>query len=378
MLRVNQQKDRADAASADLIRLRATAEDPSVEGILEAVREFLDMEVAFTTRLSEQHLLFTTIEGDGDSFGFYEGRRMSLAHTYCQRVLEGRLPRLMPEVRNDPRASRLAVTAEADVGAFVSIPLRLADGSVHGTLCAASHEARPALGYRDLQFLEVFARLVADQIERSALESRQQGLAAEAAATQALLAAVEARDSYTAEHSRHVVERAIAVADSLGLGTEEKRDVESVALLHDIGKIGVPDTILQKPGPLSAEEWETMRRHPVVGETLIAKVEGLEHLAPALRAEHERWDGQGYPDGLAGQAIPIISRIVLVCDAYDAMTTDRPYRGALSSDCARAELRAGAGSQFCPRSAGALLEILECETPAGSREGTRSARWIPG
>jgi hypothetical protein len=361
---VGEQKDRVAGASADLIRLRATAEDPSIEGILEAVREFLDMEVAFTTRLSERHLLFTTIQGDGGSFGFYEGRRMSLAHTYCQRVLEGRLPKVMPEIRNDPRASDLAVTAEADVGSFVSIPLRLADGTVHGTLCAASHEARPGLGYRELQFLEVFARLIVDQIERSVLESRQQGLALEAAATQALLAAVEARDSYTAEHSRHVVDRAVGVADLLGLDADQRRDVESVALLHDIGKIGVPDTILQKPGPLSAEEWETMRRHPIVAETLIAKVEGLEHLAPALRAEHERWDGHGYPDGLAGEAIPILSRIVLVCDAYDAMTTDRPYRAALSIECARADIRAGAGSQFCPVSAGALLAILEGERSA--------------
>ena len=245
------------------------------------------------------------------------------------------------------------------------MPLRHSDGSVSGTLCAARHRAKPELGYRELQFLQVLARLISDQLERQRLEAEKRSLELEEATAHTLVAAVSARDNYTREHSREVVERAGAVAALIGLSPEERADVEKVALLHDIGKIGVPDAILHKPGPLSEAEWETMRRHPVLAERLIGEVPGLDHLAPALRAEHERWDGRGYPDGLAGEQIPIASRITLVCDAYNAMTTDRPYRAALSPAAARREIAAGAGSQFCPGAAAVLLAVLAGESRAG-------------
>jgi HD-GYP domain-containing protein (c-di-GMP phosphodiesterase class II) len=239
------------------------------------------------------------------------------------------------------------------------MPLRFSDGSLHGTLCAASHEANPSLGYRELQFLHVFARMVADLLERESLERQNRTFAVQAAAAQTLIAAVEARDAYTGEHSRNVVAHAGEVARRLGLSEEEVAEVEQVAMLHDIGKLAIPDTILTKPGPLDEEEWEQMRSHSVSGEELICNTPGLSHLAPAIRAEHERWDGTGYPDGLSGEEIPLASRITFVCDAYHAMTTDRPYRAALTSQAARSEIEAGAGTQFCPTSARALLEVLE-------------------
>ena len=319
----------APRPSQELDQLHAVAQDPSVEGAVEAVRELLGMDVAYTTEMDGSFQSFETLAGDGESFGVHQGMKMEVEQTYCQRVLAGRLPNLIADVRGDPRAASLPITEAADVGAFVSVPLRHSDGSVSGTLCAASHKAKPELGYRELQFLQVFARLIADQLERQALEAEKQSLELEEATAHTLVAAVSARDNYTGEHSREVVERAGAVAALLGLSPELRGDVEKVALLHDIGKIGVPDAILHKPGPLNDEEWGTMRRHPLMGEELIAEVPGLRHLAPALRAEHERWDGRGYPDGLAGEEIPIASRITLVCDAYDAMTTDRPYREAL-------------------------------------------------
>lgn len=340
------------------------AEDPSIERAVQAVREFLGMDVAYTTEMTGSLQTFDTLRGDGESFGIAEGMTMDVEQTYCRRVLDGRLPNVMPDIRGDPRAASMPVTQSADVGAFVSVPLRLSDGSIHGTLCAASHEAKPDLGSRELQFLHVFARLIADQIERHSLEDKQRDLAAQAAAAETLVAAVSARDNYTGKHSRDVVDKAGAVAQLLGLPHQEILDVEKVALLHDIGKIGVPDAILHKAGPLTDEEWEEMRRHPIMSERLICEVAGLEHLAPALRAEHERWDGGGYPDGLAGEEIPIASRITFACDAYDAMTTDRPYRAALTQSEAEAEIRAQAGSQFCPSVAAALLTVLESKTQA--------------
>jgi HD-GYP domain-containing protein (c-di-GMP phosphodiesterase class II) len=171
----------------------------------------------------------------------------------------------------------------------------------------------------------------------------------------ALVAAVHARDERTGEHSRAVVPLANGVARRLGLAPDEAATVQHVALLHDVGKIGIPDGVLLKPGPLSEREWSTMRRHPVIGERIVRGIEPLEHLARAIRAEHERWDGRGYPDGLAGHAIPLASRIVLACDAFHAMTSDRPYRAALPSGAALAELAGGAGTQFDPLVVDALI-----------------------
>jgi diguanylate cyclase (GGDEF)-like protein len=174
----------------------------------------------------------------------------------------------------------------------------------------------------------------------------------------ALLAAVNARDSYTAQHSRQVVSLARRVARHLGLDDVAVTEVEHVAYLHDLGKIGVPDAILRKSGALTHHEQTLMRQHPVVGADILASVPELEHLAPAVRAEHERWDGGGYPDGLAGEQIPIASRIALVCDAFHAMTSERPYRHAMSTEQARDEIRLHAGSQFCPAAAAALLAVV--------------------
>jgi HD-GYP domain-containing protein (c-di-GMP phosphodiesterase class II) len=148
------------------------------------------------------------------------------------------------------------------------------------------------------------------------------------------------------------------VAERLDVDPEQTREVGQVALLHDIGKIGVPDSILQKPGPLTESEWAVMRTHPAVGAEMVSCVVGLGHLAPAVRAEHERWDGCGYPDGLRGEDIPLSSRIVFACDAFHAMTSDRPYRRALSREAAVAELERGSGSQFCPTAVKALLEEI--------------------
>ena len=174
----------------------------------------------------------------------------------------------------------------------------------------------------------------------------------------ALLAALAARDNYTSDHSEAVVSLAGAVARRMHLPVAVVSQVEKVARLHDIGKIGIPDSILRKPGSLDSDEWELMRQHPIIGARIAQSVGTLAHLAPAIRAEHERWDGMGYPDGLAGRSIPLASRIILACDAYHAMVSDRPYRKAMDVRDAFAELQRHSGSQFCPETTVALIEIL--------------------
>jgi diguanylate cyclase (GGDEF)-like protein/putative nucleotidyltransferase with HDIG domain len=179
----------------------------------------------------------------------------------------------------------------------------------------------------------------------------------------ALALALSERDRGTGEHAEKVVALAGAVARRLGIDSEDVERIAAAALLHDIGKVAVPDSILSKPGALNEEEWQVMRGHTIVGERILRAVPGLGPVARIVRHGHERLDGTGYPDGLRGEEIPVGSRIVLVCDAYDAMTSDRPYRKALPHAAAAAELRAGAGTQFDPRVVDALLQYLSDCTP---------------
>ncbi len=174
----------------------------------------------------------------------------------------------------------------------------------------------------------------------------------------ALAHALLARDHYTGEHSKSVVDMTSAVARALGLGREESEHVRAAALLHDIGKIGIPDAILNKPGALTDEERAVMAEHPVIGERILRVIPGMGPVARIVRHEHESWDGSGYPDRLAGEEIPIGSRIILACDAYHAMTSDRPYRAAMSHADAIAELRRCAGTQFDGNVTEALLGYL--------------------
>jgi HD-GYP domain-containing protein (c-di-GMP phosphodiesterase class II) len=170
---------------------------------------------------------------------------------------------------------------------------------------------------------------------------------------------VEADDEYTGLHSRDVVDLTLKVADELGLSARERRDAEFAALLHDVGKVRVPNTIINKPGPLTPEERALMERHTVEGERLLLRVGGLlGEIGRVVRSCHERWDGAGYPDGIAGEQIPLLARIVSCCDAYNAMTSDRSYRAALPQETALAELRDGSGTQFDPRVVDALIAAL--------------------
>jgi HD-GYP domain-containing protein (c-di-GMP phosphodiesterase class II) len=170
---------------------------------------------------------------------------------------------------------------------------------------------------------------------------------------------VEAEDDYTADHCRSVVELSAAVADELGLRYDEKQELEISALLHDVGKIAIPDEILNKPSKLTDEEFEVMKTHTIEGQALLNRVGGrLSRIGEIVRSCHERWDGKGYPDGLAGPDIPPAARIVFACDAYSAMTTDRPYRRALTKETALEELRGNAGTQFEPRVVAALAKVV--------------------
>ena len=171
---------------------------------------------------------------------------------------------------------------------------------------------------------------------------------------------VEADDAYTGSHSRDVVSLVLDVCDRLGLGTRERRDAEFAALLHDVGKIKIPGEIINKPGKLDEDEWSLMQTHTVEGERLLSQVGGLlGTVGRIVRSCHEDWDGTGYPDGLAGEQIPLVARIVRCCDAFSAMTADRPYRRAMPVADAVAELHRCSGTDFDPDVVEALAAAVK-------------------
>jgi putative nucleotidyltransferase with HDIG domain len=174
---------------------------------------------------------------------------------------------------------------------------------------------------------------------------------------QALSNALDVRDSETEGHSRRVVEYMELVIHELRVPASQLAMLRRGALLHDIGKIGVPDNVLRKPAALSEAEWTLMKRHPEHGARIIAQIPFLEDVSRIVRHHHERWDGAGYPDGLAGEAIPLGARIFAVADSFDAMTSDRPYRRAMSVDEARREVARCRGTQFDPIVVDAFMGI---------------------
>jgi diguanylate cyclase (GGDEF)-like protein len=204
--------------------------------------------------------------------------------------------------------------------------------------------------------LEVALQL-ADERMYAQKHSRSSGAGEQA--RDVLVRTLHARQPSLGERSSEVAQLAAAVARRLGMTAEEIDEVARAAELHDVGKVGIPDAILDKPGPLDAAEWEFMRQHTILGERILNAAPALRPVAALVRSSHERWDGAGYPDALAGTAIPRGARVIAVCDAYEAMTSDRPYRRGRPAEAARAELRAMAGTQFDPEVVDAFLQEIE-------------------
>lgn len=256
----------------------------------------------------------------------------------------------------DTRADRDYIVRDpkTDPRSELSVPIAV-DGKVWGVLNIEAAEP-DAISQADAVLVETIAASLGSAIHRAKLLAEQERTFTTTLTV--LMSTVEAKDDYTACHEQDVADMAERVARRMGLKPPAARDVRYAALLHDVGKVAVPSEILLKPGPLDEREWEVMRRHTVAGGELVARIDAFAHLAPAVRASHERWDGGGYPDGLAGARIPLAARIIAACDTYDAIVTDRPYRPARSPAEAQTELLRVAGAQLDPEVVGALLSEL--------------------
>ncbi len=379
---VRERRRRAEALRAH--RADARVQSMAAAGELAYLRAQLTLAARLTARLAATHdvdeLAGIVVEELHGTFAFYLAAIQRLDDGVLRLVAgSGALAEVMTEfllveqsVRHgiNGRVARTGTSAlvhdtradadyivrdpHTDPRSELSVPI-VVDGSVWGVLNIEAAEPA-AFGEADAVLVETIAASLGSAVHRAALLAEQERTFT--TTLSALMSTVEAKDDYTASHEQDVAGLSERVALRMGLPPAHARDVRYAALLHDVGKVAVPSEILLKPGPLSETEWVQMRRHTIVGGDLVARIDAFAHLAPAVRASHERWDGDGYPDGISGEDIPLAARIIAACDTYDAIVTDRPYRPARTVAQARQELCRVAGIQLDARVVEALLEEL--------------------
>jgi HD-GYP domain-containing protein (c-di-GMP phosphodiesterase class II) len=275
-------------------------------------------------------------------------------------------PIFIADPAQDPRY--LSPTA-TDVEPFVSIPL-MVKGKPIGVLNLHAGQKAEEFSDYNVKFLGILAGESAVMLHNMDLFDSLQTFYLEM--VQTLARAVDSKDAYTHEHSDRARIKARQVALEMNLPDPMVRYVEYAALLHDIGKIGIDEAILLKPGKLTPEEYEQMKKHPIIGHQILSPVKYLGPVAQMVLYHQEWYDGRGYPEGLKGEEIPLGSRIVAVLDAWDAMTSDRPYRKALSHEIAVGELKKGSGTQFDPKVVETFLRLESAEGPKAPHQEKKS------
>jgi HD-GYP domain-containing protein (c-di-GMP phosphodiesterase class II) len=298
---------------------------------------------------SQELVLKATYDHEKGSIGYHrrkvdDGYLLRAAAT--GEAVSARLP-------ERPLRAVFGVRASEGPAALASVPMRIRN-RVIGVAAAVRHPTVQAFSPAEMAPLQELADQAAMAIEQASLFDKVRSYASDLEISydttlRALMAALDTKDAATEGHSERVARLTVAVAREMGLPEERMLDIERGALLHDVGKIGVPDSILRKPNDLNSKEWEAMQQHPLLAGLMVSKVGFLEGAMPILLYHHERYDGSGYPFGLTQDHIPLEARIFAVVDAYDAMTSDRPYRKAVPPAEALQEIRANAGSQFDPQ-----------------------------
>lgn len=286
--------------------------------------------------------------------GLADGDRLPAGEGIAGAVLAGAAPILLPDAGGDPRPSPAERRAFGE-GALLALPVRAKD-RVAGVLLASRTRGNGALSDDDARLLGLIANDLSVAVENARLFLENERNYIEILAV--LVQSMEARDPYLRRHSDRVATMSGILGDALGLSDADRDVLVTGARLHDLGKVGIPDRILHKPGPLTEDEMAIMRSHPVIGDRIVRPLGKLSAVKPIIRNHHERWDGTGYPDGLVGEAIPLLTRIVSVADAYDALTSDRSYRPAMTREDAREIVRRTAGTHFGPYVAEVFLDCV--------------------
>jgi two-component system, cell cycle response regulator len=341
-------------------RLVAELETDSLTGLFNRGKLVYDLDRLLSSETPSPHLL-TILDLDGfkaynDAFGHPAGDALlvRLGHQLAAAVGEdGRAYRMGGDefamlIPGDVAGARPAIEAGA-----AALSER---GEGFSVTCSSGSAVLPADGTDRTAVLQL-----ADQRMYEHKDSRRPSVGGEVEAV--LIRVVNQRAPDLGEHGNAVKGLALAVGRELGLPPGELLALSRASELHDIGKIAIPDAILTKAGPLDDEEWEFMRQHTLLGERIVAAAPSLESVGSLIRSSHERWDGAGYPDRLAGEQIPLAARIIFACDAYDAITAERPYSPARGPETALDELRRGAGSQFDPEIVKCLERVLRTTPP---------------
>ena len=261
--------------------------------------------------------------------------------------------RVRAQIAGEMEKKSLTVTCSIGLASYP------ADGVIAGELVTGADTALYYAKWTGGNRIYFSSNVTSEPLSDKRIYGKRNGLSA----VYALVSVVEARDPYVYGHSRKVNTYAVALAEAIGLSPDEVSKVSTAALLHDIGKIGIPDEVLNKKGELSGENWEAIKAHPRLGANIVCNIPQLIHCANSILHHHERWDGSGYPDGLKGEQIPIEARILAIADSFEAMTSARPYRPALSLEGVVTELREGAGLQFDPKLVEVFIDIIEAGLP---------------
>ena len=338
---------RALAETLDLRRVLTLA--------LEKAEQFCAAETSSIWELDETRgeLFFRVVRGRAAPE--IQDLRIRLGEGIVGSVASTARAEVIADVTSDPRWIGDAAR-DFDTRAILAVPL-ISRGRVIGVLQLLNPLESEGFSDDDLRRMQLFAGSVAHALENARLYARLQRTFVETVT--AFADAVERRDPYTGGHLHRVVAYSLLLGHELALADAELERLRLGATLHDIGKIGIPDGVLLKPGPLDPPEAEIMRRHTVDGAAIVARIESLRPLVPIVRSHHERLDGNGYPDGLTAERIPLPARIVAVADTFDAMTTSRPYRRALVAETAAAEIRRVTGSHLCPDVVGAFNRLYD-------------------
>lgn len=262
-------------------------------------------------------------------------------------------PLLISDAQKDERFSKktdhlLGFTTRS----VLAVPLKI-ENKIIGVAEVVNKKGGQGFSFEDVELLGVLSTTGALAIQKARLYQDLSDLFI--SAVRSIADTIEAKDPYTRGHCERMQGFALLIAKELNLSEEEKRNVELAALLHDVGKIGVPEKILLKEGKLDEEEWKVMKKHPLIGVEILREIKQLREVIPGVQYHHERYDGKGYPEGLSGEGIPLIARIIAIADSYDAMTSDRPYRKGLTQEVADNELVRLKGLQFCSRCVEAFL-----------------------
>uniref|UniRef100_A0A7C4X8L1 HD domain-containing protein n=1 Tax=candidate division WOR-3 bacterium TaxID=2052148 RepID=A0A7C4X8L1_UNCW3 len=323
--------------------------------ILQKAEEVMDAEASSVFRIDEKNKVLYFMTARGVKEKELKEIKIPLGKGIVGWVAENKKPLLVPDVRRDPRwFGGVDKKTKFVTRSILAVPL-FVKGRIIGVAEVLNKRGNRKFNEEDKELFIALGNQIAVAIENASLYKQLDELFL--SSIRAIVEAIDAKDPYTKGHSARVVEYSLLIGNELKLTKEELKNLEISAILHDVGKIGIPDSILSKPGKLTDEEFEYMKRHPELGAEIIQPIEELKKLAPNILHHHERYDGKGYPAGLKGKKIPLFARIIAIADSFDAITSERPYRSRREPITALHEMDINKGTQFDPKLVKTFIKV---------------------